>query len=98
MSDAFVQYIAYFLAFYYYFFIFVSKYALYCTMDIGEKIKERRAVLNITQQELSEISGIGLRTIINIERGNGNPSLATLSRVADILGMEIVLQIKENTK
>ncbi|WP_418698121.1 helix-turn-helix transcriptional regulator [Bacteroides sp.] len=41
-------------------------------MNIGEKIKERRAVLNITQQELSEISGIGLRTIISIERGNGN--------------------------
>lgn len=93
-----MQYIALFLVFYYLFFIFAIKYATYCTMNIGEKIKERRAVLNITQQELSEISGIGLRTIISIERGNGNPSLATLSQIADILGLEIVLQIKGDTK
>lgn len=64
-------------------------------MNIGEKIKERRTVLNITQQELSEISGIGLRTIIKIENGKGNPSLETLSQIVDVLGMEVALQIKK---
>lgn len=64
-------------------------------MDIGEKIKERCTVLNITQQELSEISGIGLRTIIKIENGKGNPSLETLSQIVDVLGMEVSLQIKK---
>lgn len=64
-------------------------------MNIGEKIKERRTVLNITQQELSEISGIGLRTIIKIENGKGNPSLETLSQIVDVLGMEVSLQIKK---
>lgn len=52
-------------------------------------------VLNITQQELSEISGISLRTIIKIENGKGNPSLETLSQIADVLGMEVTLQIKK---
>lgn len=64
-------------------------------MNIGEKIKKRRTVLNITQQELSEISGIGLRTIIKIENGKGNPSLETLSQIVDVLGMEVSLQIKK---
>lgn len=64
-------------------------------MNVGEKIKERRTVLNITQQELSEISGIGLRTIIKIENGKGNPSLETLSQIVDVLGMEVSLQIKK---
>lgn len=64
-------------------------------MNIGEKIKERRTVLNITQQELSEISGVGLRTIIKIENGKGNPSLETLSQIVDVLGMEVSLQIKK---
>lgn len=69
-------------------------YAIYCTMNIGNIIKERRNVLNITQEYLSDMSGVGLRTIIEIENGRGNPSLITLSKIADILGMEVTLQIK----
>lgn len=72
-----------------------SKYALYCTMDIGNTIKERRSLLNITQEYLSDMSGVGLRTIVQIENGKGNPSLMTLSKIADILGMEVALQIKK---
>lgn len=72
-----------------------SKYALYCTMDVGNTIKERRSLLNITQEYLSEMSGVGLRTIVQIENGKGNPSLMTLSKIADILGMEVVLHIKK---
>lgn len=64
-------------------------------MDIGNIIKERRSVLNITQEDLADISGVGLRTIVKIENGQGNPSLITLSRIADVLGMEVTLQIKK---
>lgn len=63
-------------------------------MNIGNIIKERRNVLNITQEYLSDMSGVGLRTIVEIENGRGNPSLITLSKIADILGMEVTLQIK----
>lgn len=72
----------------------LQKYALYCTMDIGNKIKERRGVLNITQEYLADLSGVGLRTIVQIENNKGNPSLTTLSKIAEILGMEVTLQIK----
>ena len=64
-------------------------------MNIGNIIKERRSVLNITQEYLSDMSGVGLRTILQIESGKGNPSLATLSKIADILGMEITVQVKK---
>lgn len=64
-------------------------------MNIGNIIKERRNVLNITQEYLSDMSGVGLRTIVHIENGQGNPSLATLSKIADVLGMEVTLQIKK---
>ena len=64
-------------------------------MNIGIIIKERRNVLNITREYLSDMSGVGLRTIGQIEKGQGNPSLATLSKIADILGMEVVLQLKK---
>lgn len=72
-----------------------GKYALYCTMEIGNIIKERRSVLNITQEYLADVSGVGLRTIIKIENGKGNPSLITLSKIAGVLGMEVTLQIKK---
>ena len=47
-------------------------------MDIGTVIKERRALLGISQQDLSDYSGVGISTIKDLERGVGNPSLQTL--------------------
>lgn len=63
-------------------------------MQIEKIIKERRDVLHITQQNLAEMAGIGLRTLKSIENGKGNPSLQTINKIADILGMEIQLTIK----
>lgn len=63
-------------------------------MNIGNIIKQRRAVLNITQEDLSDMSGVGLRTIIKVETGKGNPSLEVLDKIAEVLGMELTLQIK----
>lgn len=62
--------------------------------DIYKKIKERRTLLDITQQDLSDISGIALRTIKQIETGKGNPSVKTLNKVVNVLGMYIDLVIK----
>ena len=62
--------------------------------DFHIKIKERRTLLGITQQDLADISGVGLRTIKGIETNRGNPSISTLSKILDVLGMEIELKIK----
>ena len=64
-------------------------------MNIAKDIKERRSQLGISQQDLAEISEVSLATIKDIERGKGNPSLTTLEKIADVLGMKIVLQIKQ---
>ena len=57
-------------------------------------IKERRKILNVTQETLAEISGVGLRTLKQLERGKGNPTLETLQKICDALGLEIKLEIK----
>jgi transcriptional regulator with XRE-family HTH domain len=62
--------------------------------SIYKKIKERRTLLGITQQDLADISGVALRTIKQIETGKGNPSIKTLDKIADVLGMYIDLVIK----
>ena len=61
---------------------------------LGTKIKERRKILKIRQEDLAEISDLALRTIVTIERGEGNPSLETLLKIADVLGMELQLNVK----
>jgi transcriptional regulator with XRE-family HTH domain len=63
-------------------------------LDIYNKISERRALLGITQQDLADISGVGLRTIKQIETNKGNPSVNTLLKIIDVLGMELKLKIK----
>lgn len=47
---------------------------------------------NITQKELSEITGITQSDISKLENGSANPSLQTLKKLADGLGMVIKLE------
>lgn len=61
---------------------------------LGNLIKERRKILKVRQEDLAEISGVALRTIVLVERGEGNPSLETLLKIAEVLGMELQLNIK----
>ena len=65
------------------------------TNKIGGLIKKRRMSLGIDQRALSEISGIAVHTLSNIEAGTGSPTVATLDRVLEALGMEIRIQVKE---
>ena len=67
-------------------------------MDIGLVIKERRALLGISQQDLSDYSGIGISTVKDLERGVGNPTLHTLQKILDVLGMEMMLQVRQTVK
>lgn len=64
--------------------------------EIIATLKTRRLVLAVTQQHLAELSGVGLRTIAEIERGKGNPTFITLSRIADVLGIEFKLEVKQH--
>jgi transcriptional regulator with XRE-family HTH domain len=59
-----------------------------------KQVKERREMLKITQENLAELSGVGLRTIKQLEAGKANPTYRTLQEIADVLGFELVLQVK----
>lgn len=59
-------------------------------------IKERRAILGLTQQDLSDYTGLSLRFIKSVEAGKGNPSIQSLDKIASVLGLEIVVKVKEN--
>ena len=63
-------------------------------MKYGELIKERRAVLGLTQQDLSDYTELSLRIIKSVESEKGNPSLKTLEKIAELLGLELVMRVK----
>ena len=62
---------------------------------IGQIIKMRRKELGLTQNTLALLSQVGINTIVSIERGSKSPSLETLTKVTDVLGLEIQLVIKK---
>lgn len=65
------------------------------TSEIGAQIRERRNVLRITQPDLAEMAGISINTLYKIERGQTNPTVEILIKVADVLGMELKLEVKQ---
>ena len=77
-------------------FIFALKSQRIVNMkEIGSIIKERRQHLKVKQQELADLAGVGINTLVAIERGQGNPKLETLLTVLDTLGLQIVIKLKD---
>ncbi|WP_324025375.1 helix-turn-helix transcriptional regulator [Maribacter sp. BPC-D8] len=60
-------------------------------------IKERREILNVTQETLADLSRVGLRTLKQFEKGKGNPTAKNLNKLGNTLGMELTFQIKTTT-
>jgi transcriptional regulator with XRE-family HTH domain len=63
--------------------------------QLGEIIKARRKELKITQPHLAELAEISTNTLYKLERGQGNPSLDVLEKLAEVIGMEIKLEVKK---
>lgn len=53
---------------------------------------EAREQRKITQSDLSKVTGIAQGDISKIEKGSANPSLKTLKRLADGLGMNLKIE------
>ncbi len=66
--------------------------------EITSEFKLRRIALAVTQENVAELSGVSLRTIKEFESGKGNPTFATLNKIADVLGLEIKLELKQSVK
>lgn len=67
-------------------------------IELGETIKKRRELLGLLQPQLSALAGLSTRTIQLVEAGKANPSIDTLVKMADPLGLVIKLELKDMTK
>jgi transcriptional regulator with XRE-family HTH domain len=64
-------------------------------VELIKALKDRREALKVNQEYLAELSGVSLRTLKAIESGKGNPTFETLNKLAEVLGMELKLEVKK---
>ncbi len=58
-------------------------------MDIGREIRQRREAKGWSQAKLAGASDMGVSGISQIETGARNPSVVTLSKIAEALGVDV---------
>ncbi|MBE0009888.1 MULTISPECIES: helix-turn-helix domain-containing protein [unclassified Arthrobacter] len=54
---------------------------------IGARVKQERQSRSLTLEQLAEAAGVSRRMLINVEQGAVNPSVGTLLRISDALGV-----------
>ncbi|WP_310529937.1 XRE family transcriptional regulator [Nocardioides sp.] len=54
---------------------------------IGATVRAQRHARNLTLDQLALTTGVSRRMLINVEQGRANPSVATLLRISDALGI-----------
>lgn len=64
--------------------------------QIVRALLEARRKNHMTQQDLATASGIPQANISRLENGNANPSIRTLHRIADALGMRLQISLIPN--
>ena len=62
---------------------------------LGNTIKEKRLMLNMTTDVLARKAGVSRQTISFIENGKGNYSIITLLRIIEILDISLKLNSEE---
>ena len=64
------------------------------TTKIGKSIKQRRKELSLELKDLQDYSGVNYVSISDIENGKANPTVKTLEKLLDVLGMELDIKVK----
>lgn len=54
---------------------------------IGTRVRRERLARGWTLDQLADVSTVSRRSVINVEQGTANPSVGTLLRLADALGV-----------
>ena len=81
-----------------------AKVALYDELDAGvlsisEAVKRMRQISGLTQKAFAErVAGLSTATLAQIERGEANPTVATLDDIGRAFGLEVCFRRKPPTE
>lgn len=62
---------------------------------LGKIIHAKRKELGLEIADMCDYSDVSQNSMYNIENGKGNPTLATLEKILDVLGLELCIKTKE---
>ena len=65
-------------------------------MEIGQKLKEKRTCLELSQEQLAEKLGVTRQTIANWERSKTYPDIASVLKLSDLYGVSLDELLKED--
>jgi len=68
---------------------------MHLKQQIGEEVKRRRLELKMEQVDLQDYAEVGSTTISKLEQGKANITVETLEKVLEVLGLEVVVKVKE---
>jgi len=64
--------------------------------ELGQKIKDRRNTISMSQSQLADYTGLSVVTLSQIENGKSNPSFETLNEIFHFLNLEILVAVKKD--
>ena len=56
-------------------------------MNVGELVRQRRLANQLTQRQLGELAGVGLRLVSELERGKPTLRMDATNRVLAVFGL-----------
>ena len=66
--------------------------------EIGRQLRARRSAAGRTVASVAADAGLSVPYIANLENGRGNPTTAALTRLAEALGMRLVVSLVPGEK
>ena len=63
---------------------------------LGGNVRRLRKSVGLSQEQLAEQVGVDMRYLGGIERGQENPSLAVIGRIAEALGVPAPILLTES--
>ena len=64
---------------------------------IGVRVSQERQSRRWTLDQLAEAAGVSRRALVNVEQGSANPSVGTLLRISDALGVGLPALVEPPT-
>ena len=65
-------------------------------MDIGQKLKEKRTALGLSQEDLAKAVGVSRQTVSSWENNRSYPDIGSILKLSDLYGASLDELLKED--
>jgi len=66
--------------------------------ELGEKIRQARAIAKISQKDLAKIIGIGRVSLLKVEKGEREVNTSELKKIAEVIGKPVEFFLEEESE